>query len=522
TSLSNAPGLMGQGNTAGESVDDFQFAQLDDSLTTGMEDYAAADAAIEFINDYDADPSDFCNKPFFMAVGFHKPHLQLYVPEHYFLPDYISDFSEEPFDIPYNYPTGTFPYNGVVLSPQPENEYEDYDNLGFVGQSMAAPSIHNNFKEWSDTMEYLPFINDTLSDDERRDILTSSKIANATMAYLAAIKFVDEQLGRIWTELQEHPEIYTNTVIIVMSDHGYSLDEKKHWKKNSLWETDIRVPLIIADLRNINPQTSKIPVSLLDLFPTVCKYAMVDLPSFPDGTSYLDGKNIKPIIDNNLTICESPVVTIYKNEPGKQGACMEQFSVRNNQYHYIQYHSNNIDGDMTCDSSNSVVEEELYDIGINRETDPNEWNNLANDEEYAPVINYLKEFLPGGSLYTETAFTVNISHKTLPCFINNHTTVKLNTALYSATGNPIAGAAAAPYSFKWTNNLTGAIFYGKSYSFNTNSIPLLTFNSNDHITFYLEVTEIATGKLKAFATKTIFINKINAPVASYNLVIDVP
>ncbi len=52
------------------------------------------------------------------------------------------------------------------------------------------------------------------------------------MAYLAAINFADEQIGRVISALESYPDIYNNTIIVYTSDHGFSLGEKKHWGKS--------------------------------------------------------------------------------------------------------------------------------------------------------------------------------------------------------------------------------------------------------------------------------------------------
>ncbi|MFI5173189.1 MAG: sulfatase-like hydrolase/transferase, partial [Chitinophagales bacterium] len=345
--------------------------------------------------------------------------------------------------------------------------------------------------------------------------------ANAVIAYLAAIKYADAEVGRIITELASHPEIYNNTIIVIIGDNGFSLGEKMHWRKSTLWEPDSRVPMIIADLRNIQPQVCNRTVSLLDIYPTLVDILDLDPPVFTDGSPYLDGKSLAPLLQNPNLPWEKPSLVTYKDSYGEEGSCFPLYGVRNERFHYINYHSNNIENVVECDSSLSIEEEELYDIGVNRQTDPNEWNNLIDDDDYAPVVNYLKEYLPGGDRYMQKAFSVNINHKPFPCFLNAHTSFKLNTSLFNSEGALINGAAIANYQFKWTNNLTGAIFFGKSYTFNTATIPPTIFSSSDHLMFYLEVTELATGKLVAFNTINIYINNANTPSSTFSLVSDV-
>jgi hypothetical protein len=166
-----------------------------------------------------------------------------------------------------------------------------------------------------------------------------------------------------------------------------------------------------------------------------------------------------------------------------------------------------------------VTEEELYDIGEQRETDPNEWNNLANDPEYAPVMEYMRQFLLDSAHYKERMFAVNIANtNTLPCFVKNTGKIKLQGQLYDLNGTLLTGTG---YTFTWTNSLTPAVVVGKNYTFNMTTIPPATYSANDHIMFYLKVTDNATGSLVAFNTRTYYINNANTPGATYSLINDV-
>lgn len=508
------------GDANNEGIQTFMWSRLNDSLESDMEDHVAVDTAIQFLQDYADGAVNTCGHPFFLAVGIAKPHHPLYVPESYFNDFYQSDFYELPYVKPYNDPANATPYNGIVMPPQPDTMYNDFLHLGTLAQAFAHPGIYNTFEDWRQALVPQPTVDAALSDSERNFILEESERANAVMAYLAAIKFADAQVGRLFAELQTHPEIFNNTILVIAGDNGFSLGEKKHWRKGCLWETDERVPFIIADLRNINPQVCNRTVSLLDIYPTICDMLGIGEPAFDDGSRYLDGKSLVPLLENPTLAWEKPSLATIKDTQGEQGSCFPQYTVRNERFHYIRYASNNAYPDLSCNEAASVREEELYDIGENRETDPNEWNNLINDPEYAPVTDYLEEFLPGGTLYMQKALSVNITNKTLPCFVGNHTILKLKTVLHDTLGNAIGPAGAAAYQVKWTNSLTGEIFYGTIYSFNTETIPAAVFATHDHILFYVEVTETATSKLMGFCTKTIYINNANAPVASFNLAID--
>ncbi len=506
-------------NDVDEGVAGYQFGKINDTLEPYLDDYIAVDSAISFIDQIGAGGDVICNKPFFLALGLNTPHKNQYIPEKYFLNDYIDNFSTDPFDIPYNVPANADPSNGIIMPPQPDIPFADIDSLPANGIArVMAGAKDSAFINWViNTLSPYPEIQPGLSEEQKIEILSWSKRANAVMAYLAAVKYIDAQLGRLYENLLSHPEILNNTIIIFIGDNGYSLGEKRHWEKYAMWETDIRIPLIISDFRDPVPQICNRTVSLLDLFPTICDFAEINYPLFADNSDYLDGHSLAPLLIDPDTIWTRPVLTAEKKLDDQEAHCFPQYSVRDERFHYIRYQSNG-GGDLYCDEANSYIEEELYEIGVDRETDPNEWNNLIADPDYAPVLDYLDEFLPDSSLYLQKVHTAVITTKTLACFLNDHTTFKLFSTLYSEHGIVITGAALVNYQFKWTNNLTGAIYYGKYYPFNTATIPAAVFSANDKILFYLEVTDLTSGQKAAFNTKTIYINSANTPVSNFNLI----
>ncbi len=509
----NDGGVISTGESQDEDIATFEWAKLDDSFNSEMQDYTMTDEANAFLENYDENPADYCNKPFFLALGYHKPHLQLYIPDQYYLPYYVSDFNDAPFEIPYNYPVNAYPFNGVVLSPQPEDEYADFEELGFVGKSLASTGVHNDFIEWGNNMAADIILSDTLDTESTAEILGKSKIANATMAYLAAIQFVDAQLGRFWDELNTHPDILNNTIVIVISDHGYSLDEKKHWKKNTLWETDIRVPFMIADMRDPVHATSAVPVSLLDLFPTLCDITGNPYPLFPDSTDYLEGKSLLPLLSEPDLRYESPVLTTYRAEAGKQASCYEQYSVHNNRFHYIRYRSNNVSGEVACSDSNSVYEEELYEIGLQRNTDPNEWNNIATDTDYLPVKEYLSEWFPGGPMYNKKTFNPEIKSSSDDCLVSAGQTVTFDFDLYDSTGVMIAPPEG--YAYYWTNNVTDDTTFGLSYPILITD--QLINDAGDRLFIYFHMVDLASGIKKGFDLNYFYMTTGGAPSVTYNI-----
>ncbi|HMX03569.1 MAG TPA: sulfatase-like hydrolase/transferase [Chitinophagales bacterium] len=398
--------VLDYGDEHDDGVTGFNFAVIPDTMEDNTVDYIITDSAISFIEDYASNPATYCNKPFFLAIGYKRPHGPFYVPEKYFLPYYNTDYYSVPYDKPYNDPVGATPYNGVVMPPQPDPMWSDYTSLpdDLVGKAMNEEDyVHPDFLEFGDYMMGLippPEIAAGLSDSEKTFILQESERANGIIAYLAAIKFFDAQVGRFYDEIKSHPEIFNNTVFIITSDHGYSLGEKTHWRKGCLWETDVRIPMVIADMRTPVKKTCKRVVGNIDLMPTILEMAGVDAPTFPDGSPYMDGVSLTPLLANPNTPWDKPVVSALQLHGYAEGFCFPQYSVRDEEYHYIRYQTNGATAP-ACNEALSVFQEELYRIGKNKNIDPYEWNNLADNPAYDDVKAHLASFLPGGVNYLQ-------------------------------------------------------------------------------------------------------------------------
>lgn len=504
------------GNDDDDGVKGVAWAKIPNDLEPLMYDYRAIDSASLFMNKVESGEINTCDKPFFIMIGLRKPHLAWFIPEKYFMPDYVDDYYKEPFNIPYNNPVNSFPANGVVMAPQPATPYDDYNNLSALGKYFATyDSTEDEISQEIFSIDPLPEINPLLKDEDRKLILEQTIRANATMAYMAAIKFMDAQVARLMDSLEAHPDVYNNTIIVCASDHGYSLGEKKHWKKGTMWETDLRVPLVIADLRNPKKQVVNSSVSLLDIFPTLCDMMELNYPLFSDSSKYLDGISMLPLIENPELLIEHPVLSAYEEHEDNQCSCFPQFSVRNNRFHLIQYTSNGGPGEIICNKPQRYYERELYEIGNGRETDPNEWNNLIQNDDYKPVINYLLQWLPDSALYLQSTFRANIQSNILNCFAAYDDTLRLSFELFDSKGDLIE--APEGYTLLWTNNLTADSIYGNDISFPLNKIEINNFLSSDKLMFYFQMINDSTHAIEALDLKYIYLNPENTPSATFEL-----
>lgn len=239
----------------------------DDEMPDGM---MAAWAEKQLAKEYD--------KPFFIGVGFYRPHQPWYAPAKYF----------EPFE-------------GKTLA-LPPMKVGDLSDLGEAARHYAHYA-------WSGSYA---------------TVVWEKQMQDALRGYLAAIHFADAQVGRLLDALDASPH-RDNTLVILWSDHGWELGEKEHWGKHSPWEGSIRVPLVIVPPRNAGgkPSRQESLVSLLDLYPTIADYAGLDLPKG------LDGKSLRPLVEGKrVRVREHSVTTLGR----------ASHAIRQGKWKYIHYY----------------------------------------------------------------------------------------------------------------------------------------------------------------------------------------
>ena len=182
-------------------------------------------------------------------------------------------------------------------------------------------------------------------------------------AYAASITYADDQLGRVLNALENSPH-NDHTIVILCSDHGYHLGEKKHWNKFTLMGT--KHPRTIhgvgPGLTKEKPTLCSTPVSLIDIYPTLTRLCNLPRPE----SHRLEGEDLSFILENREKNRRSPVLTTYGRG---------NHSIRSSRWRYIRY----VDGS-----------EELYDHRV----DPHEWRNLAPKRDHRDVIARLKRYLP--------------------------------------------------------------------------------------------------------------------------------
>ena len=196
------------------------------------------------------------DKPFFMSVGFFRPHVPLFVP-----PKWFAQYEADKIALPNN----------------PKSDLDDLPkNFLGINNYAVAPT--------------------------QAEVVGAGKQRSLTHAYLASVTFVDHCVGIVLDALKNSPHA-DNTLIVLWSDHGFHLGEKQHWAKRTLWEESTRVPLLIAGPGVPPGKPCGEPASLLDIYPT-----LVELCGLPKN-GHLEGLSLVPQLKNPAERRDRPAIT---------------------------------------------------------------------------------------------------------------------------------------------------------------------------------------------------------------------
>ncbi|MCF0048850.1 sulfatase [Dyadobacter sp. LJ53] len=207
------------------------------------------------------------NEPFFLAVGFYRPHSPYVAPKKY-------------FD---QYPLATIP-----LPKEIENDQDD----------IPEAAISTKPSHWG------------LSVAERKEALR---------AYYATITFMDAQVGRVLDEL-DRLKLTDKTLIVLWSDHGYNVGQHGQWMKQSLFENSARVPLIVSVPGGTKGKASGRTVELLDIYPTLAELCGLT------PTQKLGGKSLTTLLKNPDAIWDKAAYTqVRRNQIFGRSVRTERF-----------------------------------------------------------------------------------------------------------------------------------------------------------------------------------------------------
>lgn len=179
---------------------------------------------------------------------------------------------------------------------------------------------------------------------------------------------MDAQVGRLLAKLKEL-EVDDNTVVVLFGDHGYKLGDFGDWCKNTHYELDTRVPLLIHIPGKTAARTSSI-TELIDLYPT-----LVEATGVGDQPHHLPGKSLMPLFINPTASLKPGAITIRPREH------VDGYSIRTENHRLVKW--------VSKDNPDSIVKLELYNYSY----DPLERLNLADDPAYREALNAHLELL---------------------------------------------------------------------------------------------------------------------------------
>lgn len=233
-----------------------------------MPDYRSSQWAIDRLNrDYE--------QPFFLALGFLRPHVPLYVPQKW-------------FDL--------HPVEGLTMPPYKVDDLDDIPPIGkMLNDLPMMPST-----QWA---------------------IENNEWANIVQAYLACVSFIDHQVGEVLNALG-NSKYADNTIVVLWSDHGYRMGEKGTFAKHCLWEEATNAPLMFAGPGISIGKVIDQPVEMLSIYPTLLE--LCGLPSYDRN----EGKSLVNLLTGSSEDPNAVAITTFG---------MKNHSVRSGQYRYIQY-----------------------------------------------------------------------------------------------------------------------------------------------------------------------------------------
>ncbi|MEM9364971.1 MAG: sulfatase [Planctomycetota bacterium] len=253
------------------------------------------------------------NQPFFLAMGFIRPHLSFVAPKKY-------------WDL---YDANQF----EVLTKQP------------IRSGVPQYALHNN-SELSHYVDMIdvppPWAEDELDQDRARRLIHG---------YHACVSYVDAQIGRLLDALDEEG-LDGNTIVVLWSDHGYKLGEYRGWGKMTNYEIDTRVPLVISAPQYVETagECTDALAALLDLFPTLCDLSGLEMPSF------VEGKSLVPVLrDPGTAVRDAAVSQYYRRLSDRE---VMGYALRTDTYRYVEWREF---------ATGDVIERELYEHDLNPE-----------------------------------------------------------------------------------------------------------------------------------------------------------
>jgi iduronate 2-sulfatase len=274
------------------------------------------------------------DEPFFLGVGFKKPHLPFIAPEKYWN---LYDRDALPLAA----------YQELPVDGRKATWFDSHEARTYGGVPKTGP----------------------FSEELQRELLHG---------YYACISFIDAQVGQLLERLDEL-NLTDNTIVVLWGDHGFHLGDHGQWGKHTNMERAARVPLIITVPGVGTPGIATHPAGFIDIYPTLCELADLDIPE------QVQGRSLVPVLEDPEARVRNGIITQF-NRKGSG------FAYRTDRYRYIEW----IKG-------GAVETRELYDY----QEDPEETRNLATNPEHTDLMKELAEQMRADGIGCPTLLKTN-------------------------------------------------------------------------------------------------------------------
>lgn len=263
-------------------------------------------------------------KPFFLAVGFKKPHLPFVAPKKY-------------WDL----------YDRTKIKIHP-----------YQKPSKNGPPIH--YHKFSELRSY--------TDIPNQGNLTPEKQKELVHGYYACVSYVDNLVGLLIDRLKAL-KLEKNTIIVLWGDHGWHLGDHNLWCKHTNFEQATRSPLIFSSsTMKEKGKTTSTPTEFVDIFPTLCELSGLKIPS------HLQGLSLVPILnDSSKTVKKAAVSQFHRGDK------IMGYAYRTDRYRYIEWLEQEF---RKTSKKGRIFARELYDY----EKDPMETVNQIDNPEYSAIV----------------------------------------------------------------------------------------------------------------------------------------
>jgi arylsulfatase A-like enzyme len=279
-----------------------------------------------------------------MAVGYKKPHLPFNAPKKYW--DMYERDAIDPAENPYH--------------PENVSQYFDY-NFGELRNYYGIPKGSESFSD---------SLNRTLKH-----------------GYYACVSYIDAQIGRLLEGLEANG-LQENTIVILWGDHGWKLGEHGMWCKHTQFHLDNHVPLILK-VPGQNPGITNAFVEFVDIYPSLCELAGLELPGHLQGTSFV------PLVEDPDQSWKEGALSYWPaSDRGDPQKVVMGYTLQTDRYRYTEWIKM---------STGELLARDLFD----HQTDPAENRSISNDPLNEELMQHLSSLLDRGKGWKAIATGIN-------------------------------------------------------------------------------------------------------------------